>query len=177
MTVLLLEYSCRHMTLSGRIIRDILEERQKCWISDVLVFRHINYFHVHNPLVLVEKKISELQKFTMDYLDEEKFNFWLCGFTEIISLYFQVTDFFLFVSSMLIVELPFFPKEKNSVTMFNLQSTRDHTGIAVLWSHRHVVLRVCDCRAVSWMAAVPRSTGIWPGSRIHFTSICTFSST
>lgn len=50
------------------------------------------------------------------------------------------------------------------VLYFFTQSSRDHPGSAVLWSHRHVVLGLCDSWTLPGMAPVPRRLGVRSGN-------------
>lgn len=45
------------------------------------------------------------------------------------------------------------------------QGSRDYFGIAVLWSHRHVVPRLCDSWTFSGLAPIPWGPGVWPGKQ------------
>ena len=46
------------------------------------------------------------------------------------------------------------------------QGSRDYFGIAVLWSHRHVVAGLCDRWTFSGLAPLPRGPGVWPGKHL-----------
>lgn len=52
-----------------------------------------------------------------------------------------------------------------AVLLFFSQGSRDYFGIAVLWSHRHVVPRLCDCWTFPGLAPLPRSPGVRPGKQ------------
>lgn len=45
------------------------------------------------------------------------------------------------------------------------QGSRDYFGITVLWSHRHVVPRLCDSWTFSGLAPLSWGTGVRPGKQ------------
>lgn len=54
-------------------------------------------------------------------------------------------------------------KDLTLLFLFPYQSSRDHPGFAILWSHWHVVTGLCHCWAVSGLASVSRSIWVRPG--------------
>lgn len=57
-------------------------------------------------------------------------------------------------------------KHTNSSSFFSFaQGSRDYFGITVLWSHRHVVPRLCDSWTFSGLASLSRGPGVWSGKQ------------
>lgn len=52
------------------------------------------------------------------------------------------------------------------------QSSRDHPGLAFLWGHRHVVLGLCNSRAVPGLAPLPGGLRVWSGNTKRFLEFC-----